>query len=146
MYSGPTVLSPAGAVCDPPLTSLGGGGGYACYSGTLVGAHAVHHCFNCDDRSVRTCTDDGTWSGTELQCSCMLLDRTIATYTITIASCSTLFCRSNSRIRNPRFDLVRCLRTSRSDIDPCSSHLSYRQHLHFKQEERDECRGCGSPE
>ena len=57
-------------VCDQPLSYIGTSDGYACYSGTLVGAYAVHHCLNCDYRSVRVCMADGNWNGTALQCDC----------------------------------------------------------------------------
>ena len=70
LYDEPTVSSPEGATCDPPLSSIGTSDGYACYSGTLVGAYAVHHCLNCDYRSVRVCMADGNWNGTALQCNC----------------------------------------------------------------------------
>ena len=71
LYDVPAVLSPEGATCDPPLSSIGTGDRYACYSGTLVGAYAVHRCLDCDYRSVRMCMADGNWNGTALQCNCM---------------------------------------------------------------------------
>ena len=58
-------------VCDQPLSYIGTSDGYACYSGTLVGAYAVHRCLNCDYRSVRVCMADGNWNGTALQCNCI---------------------------------------------------------------------------
>ena len=73
LYDGPTVLSLEGATCDPPLSFLiGKSNSYACYSGTLVGAYAVHRCLNCDYHSVRVCMADGNWNGTALQCNCMI--------------------------------------------------------------------------
>ena len=71
LYTGPVTSSSDLAVCDPPLSFIGTSDGYACYSGTLVGAYAVHRCLDCDYRSVRVCTADGTWNGTTLQCKCM---------------------------------------------------------------------------
>lgn len=69
LYDETTTLSPAeGATCDPPLSFIGTSDGYACYSGTLVGAYAVHRCLNCDYRSVRVCMADGNWNGAALQC------------------------------------------------------------------------------
>ena len=75
LYDGPTVTLLEGATCDKPLNFVGASRleGYACYSGTLVGAYAVHHCLNCDYHSVRVCMPDGNWNGTTLQCKCIIL-------------------------------------------------------------------------
>ena len=80
-----------GATCDPPSNSIGTSDGYACYSGTLVGAYAVHRCLNCDYRSVRTCMADGNWNGTALQCNCECKKISTCSSNNNIVAMQTLF-------------------------------------------------------
>ena len=71
LYDGRTPSPSNDAVCDPPLMSIAVEDGFACYSGSFIGAAATYHCLQCDQlRSVRICQEDGTWNGTALQCSC----------------------------------------------------------------------------
>ena len=68
-----TVLSD-GVHCGLPLLTASIRNGIVCYTGTSIGAIAIHHCFNLgfavssSAHSVRTCLPNGTWNGTMPRC------------------------------------------------------------------------------
>lgn len=58
------------------LSPLGMENGIVCYSGSNVGAIAVYSCLSCRftgssyETFIRTCTEDGNWTGTAPLCDC----------------------------------------------------------------------------
>ena len=73
-----TALPDHGVHCGFPLLTAGIRNGLVCYTGTAIGATAIHHCFNHGSfevnsswtsvTGVRTCLPDGTWNGTVPHC------------------------------------------------------------------------------